>query len=1553
MADSAKKGLWAPTRGYFEIGEGSAAAPSEESSQAVPAASTAEPTKEAPAASAAAPDGAKVWAPTRGYFAIGGGTAAAKPGVEKAVPAPAAPEKPAASTSPTKTPAAPVTATKATAKKTATKKPAAKPKAPPAPEMDPRRDSITTVPPLAESTVGKNLGAQLYDEPDSETTLYRVPALNALFAVSSALLLLFTVLMVWQDYDRQWKNIQADWNERLTDTYEKALKVEQASQGQLLRELEPELVEIFNKLEADSAAEIQAEADRVGPAGSPARANFLLERARGILASDPKFSRYVELQEARDFAATAFDLKGKELRTFRGDFQAAKFLLDEEKKTLLEEYGDTGPGAKAVRRANEEFGKEHVEELDHLTDEVAVLEEKATLAANAYDEFVENETRIDVSSEGQTSLPVVAKDLETIGGQVERAEDLVATVEKDWRNFVRNMPFVDFLAPTYKIEKVVLANLHEDLNFGTVPRIDRCKTCHVNIDNIDPALQRDTLEESREWGSVFASHPRLDLFVGSMSPHPYGTFGCTTCHYGDGHATDFINSAHTPEDEEQEEEWKSKYDWHELHYQDYPMLKKKYTTSSCMKCHPHEQKLDGGGNFNLGYQVIKTYGCFGCHKIEKFKGFQKVGPNLSYIGGKVDRDFLYKWIRDPTHFRPTTRMPRFFDLSNSTGEMVVQDIQGETSTLDFDLKNGVEALALATYIAKTSDRRDDLFALPEDGDPVRGRQTFRTLGCLGCHSVRSESLASENGTGGEPDLAVRIQGAAMGLQGLAAGKSAARLEAAVKAAGSSLESLGTWEGTLSIDENVEGLYHRAVTALDAIVELDESLGVEGGPVDIARTAAGAVYDRWIHNSFAPDLSRIGSKVKSRAWLVDWIVDPRKHDPRTTMPQFRLDEDDDGKQMLADIVAYLMTLRDPEFDAEEVFSVEPEASARVLKEIAFNYKLTQVPIRADAQDAVDSMSVDDRLIFVGHNLIRRYGCFGCHDGIKDIGSKAEVEVDGEMQVVFGNFDRAQNIGADLDGWGVKLPARLDYAAWGHQPHGHSAIGHDRLSWAKAKLTDTRRFDVLPSEKQVAPGKHVYAVTNQLVQKTPEELLKMPLFGFAKNPDLVEAVVTFLAGLTMDPISVEMTHRLTGDEEKFEKGSRLIEELNCKGCHRIGAEPQFVNVQRLPRFSLFPTSDEEERRNELEKETWLNETITLQANPPKSGAKEPPGIQVERGTLLGQQVFDVTTTPYDEEAMEPLDALPVSVVELANGAVDSDSQIEGDFNVSGVREADRILPVAGFEEGRIRFYFGSGVDQRPLAPPPLVREGARVRSDWLFKWLQDVEPVRPWLKVRMPSFYLTQEDARTINDWFKLNAGVPTAHEGFEVDELDRGLAEKGKRLFGKSEGKQLGFSCNSCHPRGSILPSLPQLDPAVAFDYKQFETAIPDDSYYVVWRDAGEEFKLEKGFEDKVSAQTWAEENVPGLGYAVGDPWSKVKWGPDLTQAAGRLRPPWMGDWLRNPPDFMPGTAMPNFFGERHPLQGIKLNGPEDEARIRALLQYLVHMKSMGEGVAKNRGAGDD
>ena len=151
-----------------------------------------------------------------------------------------------------------------------------------------------------------------------------------------------------------------------------------------------------------------------------------------------------------------------------------------------------------------------------------------------------------------------------------------------------------------------------------------------------------------------------------------------------------------------------------------------------------------------------------------------------------------------------------------------------------------------------------------------------------------------------------------------------------------------------------------------------------------------------------------------------------------------------------------------------------------------------------------------------------------------------------------------------------------------------------------------------------------------------------------------------------------------------------------------------------------------------------------------------------------------TPYDID----LDSLPadlgVSKNELQGLATQYYSALGGVRSESSVSE--RKLAVKGYGEGGVRFYFGTELTDRFKAPPPLLRQGERVKSDWFFHFLQDVRPIRPWLKVRMPSFNLTQAEARLIVQWFKVVSEVPYGEELFAEDRFEKEQALKGLSLI---------------------------------------------------------------------------------------------------------------------------------------------------------------------------------
>ena len=210
-------------------------------------------------------------------------------------------------------------------------------------------------------------------------------------------------------------------------------------------------------------------------------------------------------------------------------------------------------------------------------------------------------------------------------------------------DIVRDLPILDFLDPYYKVNQIVVADVKYDVNFAAVPVVDRCTSCHLGIDNPDFS----------DAPQPYTTHPNLDLYVTSNSPHPMNNFGCTSCHGGRSRGTSFVSSSHTPNSSEDKERWKEKHDWKVNHHWLTPMLPTKYTEASCFKCHNNTSDLAGGEKINLGLTLIDQAGCNGCHHNEDWPTLAKSGPNLKRINEKLTEDWVSKWVKNPRHFRYT------------------------------------------------------------------------------------------------------------------------------------------------------------------------------------------------------------------------------------------------------------------------------------------------------------------------------------------------------------------------------------------------------------------------------------------------------------------------------------------------------------------------------------------------------------------------------------------------------------------------------------------------------------------------------------------------------------------------------------------------------------------------------------------------------------------------------------------------------------------------------------------------------------------------------------
>ncbi|MBI4530006.1 MAG: c-type cytochrome [Candidatus Latescibacteria bacterium] len=325
---------------------------------------------------------------------------------------------------------------------------------------------------------------------------------------------------------------------------------------------------------------------------------------------------------------------------------------------------------------------------------------------------IENQVRIFTAQRDS-----VEDHIAEINKETDRLERKLKRIGSTFVNrFFRNEPLVDFIDPSIKIQQIVINDLYDDVNFATTRKVDRCTTCHMAID-------KQGYEDAPH---PFRTHPKLNLYLAAGSPHPIDRFGCTICHVGRGRATTFIGTAHTPNSQEQREEWERKHDWEKLEHWDFPMFPKDHAEAACLKCHRNVVEIPHAEQLNRGMRLIRQSGCFGCHKIGGLEGLRRVGPDLRRVSGKLDRGWALKWIKNPKALNPHTKMPRIFDLSNTNSP---EDVA----------RNDVAINAVVEYLFTNSESLS-YPPPPVSGNASRGRQLVMTLGCRGCHIVGEDDV---------------------------------------------------------------------------------------------------------------------------------------------------------------------------------------------------------------------------------------------------------------------------------------------------------------------------------------------------------------------------------------------------------------------------------------------------------------------------------------------------------------------------------------------------------------------------------------------------------------------------------------------------------------------------------------------------------------------------------------------------------------------------------------------------------------------------------------------
>lgn len=291
----------------------------------------------------------------------------------------------------------------------------------------------------------------------------------------------------------------------------------------------------------------------------------------------------------------------------------------------------------------------------------------------------------------------------------------------------------------------------------------------------------------------------------------------------------------------------------------------------------------------------------------------------------------------------------------------------------------------------------------------------------------------------------------------------------------------------------------------------------------------------------------------------------------------------------------------------------------------------------------------------------------------------------------------------------------------------------------------------------------------------------------SDDEARALASYLLTLGQRPGDDAATRARLLAADNVAQGEALVRKYGCAGCHNIPGmeEESRIGVE----LSVFGSKPLEElffgNRTDIP-HTWRDWTFNK--------INEPRIYETERIEQVMPH-FGLSETDIDailvflasrQEGKVPDGYRPASL-DREKTLVDGRRVIER-YNCVGCH-------VIGGEGGAILARY----EENPtLGPPILNGEGAKVQANWLYGFLKQPVPLRPWLQVRMPTFGLTDEETVRLVRYFAAQDGIDNPFVHVDPAGLSPEFVEAGEMLASADY-----FSCWTCHQQGDKKPEGPQ------------------------------------------------------------------------------------------------------------------------------------------------------
>jgi cytochrome c2 len=624
----------------------------------------------------------------------------------------------------------------------------------------------------------------------------RTRSLNVVFALTSMGLLVVLSLMVWVDYDRQWKKYQQEFARLEVKRTEEQI---QHSLGKMDAARKKEIEAQLAKGEQEAAAhaadigKAQEEARQLDDEWYRVDQDFRFTKARIDVAR-------FEAEEAVHQAKSNAPAKQKKLQDLEQSWNNLRLQLEDV-----------------------------ISRRDGARKRIADLE-KDKLAGEAAQKELYKESK--------------------------RLQDRLASIEPGFVSTVRNLPVLDLANPSLKINQIMPANLFDDVVFTPTPKVDRCTTCHLAIDkkgyekapqpytthpNLEMYLQgphpidrigctvchqgrgratsfqkaahtASSVEQEHEWGKIVGheKYEAMHYWDFPMMAKGQTEAQCAKCHQGvvevqadtptpaaSGRALRLLR---VPQDQgleglrkvgpdlthitaKTDPDWMFRWIKEPKGFRptrmpqiwdvrvDETAEQKKRNDVEINSVVAYLQSQSGGidyqappaGDLAAGRKTFETIGCLGCHRVGDDKrgmdafwaaSYRTHGPNLDGTGSKVNAGWLYAWVKNPKGYWHQTRMPNLRlndqEAANVTAYLMSlkkDDFRARPRpAMDAAIRDAAikEHLLAASVPVKQADAQ--IAALSDDQrTQLLGEKTIGRYGCFGCHEIKGFEKANPIG----------------------------------------------------------------------------------------------------------------------------------------------------------------------------------------------------------------------------------------------------------------------------------------------------------------------------------------------------------------------------------------------------------------------------------------------------------------------------------------------------------------------------------------------------------------------------------------------------------------------------------------------------------------------------------------------------------------------------------------------------------------------------------------------------------------------------------------